>query len=445
MAKLFGTDGVRGVANKKLTAELAFKLGRAGAFVLSRDTSSKKPLIIIGRDTRISGHMLEGALIAGICSVGGDVLKTEVIPTPGISYLTRALKANAGIMISASHNPVEDNGIKFFSSTGYKLPDSLEEEIENLIFGEDQMPFPIGADVGIVKELENASEKYVAFSKNTIDTSLKDVKVVVDCANGAAHKVASQTLEELGAEVIAINNQPNGININDKCGSTYPESLQKAVLHHGANLGIALDGDADRLIAVNEKGEIVDGDQIMVICALYLKEKGLLKNNSIVVTIMSNIGLHLALKKAGITVYETTVGDRYVLEKMLETDSILGGEQSGHIIFLDHNTTGDGLVTALQLIQVMADKGKILSELAEQMEVFPQVLVNARVKDKNKAMTDEIFRKMIKEAEKKLGGEGRILVRPSGTEPLIRVMVEGPDNSVITTIAEELADYVGKI
>ncbi len=445
MAKLFGTDGVRGIANKELTAELAYKLGRAGAFILSKETGNKKPLIVIGQDTRISGHMLEGALVAGICSVGGNVIKAGVIPTPGVSYLIRQLNASAGAMISASHNPVEDNGIKFFSSTGYKLSDAVEEEIEKLALGKDNMPFPIGTMLGSVKVLEDACEKYISFAKNTIDTNLLGVKVVVDCANGAAYQAAPQALKELGAEVIAINNQPDGSNINENCGSTHPNQLQSIVLKHGANIGIAHDGDADRMIAVDEKGNIVDGDQIMVACGLYLKQKGLLKDDSLVVTVMSNIGLHLALKKAGITVHQTKVGDRYVLEKMIETGCSLGGEQSGHIIFLDHNTTGDGLVTALQLLQVMVDTGKPLSELAAQMEVFPQVLINARIQNKDKVMSNPSFLKSIEGVEQKLQGEGRVLVRPSGTEPLVRVMVEGPDKGTISNMAQELADLAAKL
>ncbi|WP_028309189.1 phosphoglucosamine mutase [Desulfitibacter alkalitolerans] len=445
MAKLFGTDGVRGVANRDLTAELAYRLGRAGAYILAKNTDYRKPLIVIGQDTRISGHMLEGAMIAGICSVGGNVVKAGVIPTPGVSYLTRLLNATAGVMISASHNPVEDNGIKFFSSTGYKLPDSVEEEIEQLALSVDNMPFPTGEMLGSVKELNDACEKYISFAKNTIDTKLNGVKVVIDCANGAAFQAAPQALKELGAEVIVINNQPNGININKNCGSTHPEQLQKEVLKQGADIGIAHDGDADRMIAVDEKGNIVDGDQIMVACGLYLKKKGLLKDNSLVVTVMSNIGLHLALKQAGITVYQTQVGDRYVLEKMIEAGCNLGGEQSGHIIFLDHNTTGDGLVTALQLLQVMSDTGKTLSQLAAQMEIFPQILLNARVKNKDRVMSNPTFLKAVKEIEGKLKGEGRVLVRPSGTEPLVRVMVEGPKDDLIKTMAEELADLALKL
>ena len=444
MGKLFGTDGVRGVANKELTAELAYKMGRAGAYILSKKADNKKPLIVIGQDTRISGHMLEGALIAGICSVGGDVVKVGIIPTPGVSYLTRLLNATAGIVISASHNPFGDNGIKFFSSTGHKLPDSVEAEIEQLVLGEDKMPFPIAEELGSVRELEDACEKYIGFAKNTIDTKLNNIKVVVDCANGAAFQAAPQALRELGAEVIVINNQPNGININKNCGSTYLEGLKKEVLKQGADIGIAHDGDADRMLAVDEKGNVVDGDQIMVTCGIYLKEKGLLKNNALVVTVMSNIGLHLALKQAGITVYQTQVGDRYVLEKMVEVGSGLGGEQSGHIIFLDHNTTGDGLVSALQLLQVMMDTGKPLSQLAAQMEIFPQVLLNARVENKAKVMSNPIFLKKIKEIEENLG-EGRVLVRASGTEPLVRVMVEGPKIDLIKSMAEELSALAAEL
>jgi len=445
MAKLFGTDGVRGMANREITAELAYKLGRAGAYILFQKTGNKKPLIVIGQDTRISGHMLEGALVAGICSVGGDVVKAGVIPTPGVAYLTRLLNATAGIVISASHNPFEDNGIKFFSSTGHKLPDSVESEIEQLVLGEDKAPFPIGEELGSAKELEDACEKYISFAKNTVNVSLSGVKVVVDCANGAAFQAAPQALKELGAEVIVINNQPNGVNINKNCGSTHLEELKKEVLKYGADIGIAHDGDADRMLAVDEKGNMVDGDQIMAACGLYLKEKGLLKNDALVVTVMSNIGLHLALKQAGITVYQTQVGDRYVLEKMVEVGSSLGGEQSGHIIFLDHNTTGDGLVSALQLLQVMADTGKPLSQLATQMEVFPQILLNARIENKSKLMSNPAFLKKIEEIEGKLKGEGRVLVRPSGTEPLVRVMVEGPKDDLIKSMAEELVTLAAEL
>lgn len=445
MARLFGTDGVRGIANQELTAELAYKLGRAGAYILSRETDNQKPLIVIGQDTRISGHMLEGALIAGICSVGGNVIRAGIIPTPGVSYLIKQLNASAGAVISASHNSFEDNGIKFFSSTGYKLSDAIEAEIEKLALGEDNMPSPTGSMLGSVKVLEDSCKKYISFAKNTIDTSLRGVKVVVDCANGAAYQAAPQALKELGAEVIAINNQPNGSNINQNCGSTHPEELQSVVLKYGANIGIAHDGDADRMIAVDEKGNIVDGDQIMVTCALYLKQKGLLKDDSIVVTVMSNIGLHVALKKAGISVLQTKVGDRYVLEKMIETGCRLGGEQSGHIIFLDYNTTGDGLITALQLLQVMVNTGKPLSLLAAQMDVFPQVLINARIKNKDKVMSNPSFLKSIAEVEQILQGQGRVLVRPSGTEPLVRVMVEGPVKETINKMAEELADLATKL
>ncbi|MEW6622749.1 MAG: phosphoglucosamine mutase [Bacillota bacterium] len=440
MAKLFGTDGVRGVANRQLTAELAYKLGRAGAYVLASQVQDRKPVILIGRDTRISGHMLEGALTAGICSVGGNAVRLGVIPTPAVAYLTRALGADAGAMISASHNPVEDNGIKYFSSTGYKLPDAIEVEIEALVAGaEDSMPFPVGKELGLAKDFDAALERYVEFAKNTVDMRLDGVKVVVDCAHGAAYEAAPRALRELGAEVVAIYNQPDGTNINENCGSTHPQKLQEAVLKYGAHLGIAHDGDADRMMAVDEKGQLVDGDQVMVACALYLKEKGQLEDNSLVVTVMSNMGLYAALDKAGIKTYQTRVGDRYVLEKMLETGSILGGEQSGHIIFLKHNTTGDGLVTALQMMQVMVDKGRPLSELAAQMEVYPQVLVNARVQNKEQVMASQVFQARVKEAEQKLKREGRVLVRPSGTEALIRVMLEGPDKDLIGRMAKELA------
>ncbi len=446
MTKLFGTDGVRGIANEQLTGELAYKLGRAGAYILAPRSNNQSSTIIIGMDTRVSGPMLEGALLAGICSVGSDALKLGIVPTPAVAYLTRTLRAAAGVMISASHNPVEDNGIKFFSANGYKLPDKVEKEIERLVSAKtDEMPFPIADGIGSAKVAADALDRYVEFAKKTIDIRLNGVKVVVDCANGAAFKATPQALRELGAEVIALYDQPDGININRNCGSTYPQDLQKAVLGHKAQLGIAHDGDADRLIAVDEKGRLVDGDQIMVVCATYLKNRALLDNNSVVVTVMSNMGLHVALDRAKINVVQTQVGDRYVFEKMQATGSILGGEQSGHIIFLNHNTTGDGLITALQLLKVMLDEGKPLSELAAQMEVYPQVLVNARVKNKNKVMDFVGFRERLAMLENDLGKEGRILVRPSGTEPLIRVMVEGCNSPKIRTIAEDLALYAADL
>ncbi|MTV48320.1 phosphoglucosamine mutase [Heliobacillus mobilis] len=468
MGKLFGTDGVRGVANKELTPELAFKLGRAGAYVLSKE--APHPRIVIGKDTRISGDMLEAALIAGITSVGGEALPVGVLPTPGIAYLTRKLEATAGVVISASHNPVADNGIKFFSASGFKLPDAVEEEIESYILGigkesgdkpcdkngcsdtsssdclgdaeghhSDGLPAPIGVQVGRVCPVTDAETMYIEFLKQTVPVDFSGLKIVVDGANGAASRVAPRVLRELGAEVIPIFCEPDGTNINDGCGSTHPEELSRAVVDHGAHLGLALDGDADRLIAVDEKGNIVDGDQIIVTCALHMKAKGQLPKDTVAVTVMSNMGLHIALKQAGIHILETKVGDRYVLEALLQHDAVFGGEQSGHILSLQHNTTGDGELTALQLITVMKETGKPLSELAGQMQRLPQLLVNVRVKDKSCMNAPEALA-AVEAGQEKLDGHGRILVRPSGTEPLIRVMGEGPDLVELKQIVEEIAD-----
>ncbi len=440
MDKLFGTDGVRGVANRELTPELAFSLGQAGAYVLSKGHPHLK--IVIGKDTRISGDMLEAALIAGICSVGADVLRVGVLPTPGIAYLTRTLEACAGVVISASHNPVQDNGIKFFSSTGYKLPDAVEEEIEKIVLGKEK-PWqdPVGENVGRVFEIKDAQKQYVDFLKSTVG-SLEGLRIVYDGANGAGYEVGPQVLKELGAELITLAVQPDGININEGCGSTHPELLQKAVLEHQAHIGLANDGDADRLIAVDEKGEVIDGDFIMVILALALKRQGKLKEDSLVVTVMSNLGLHIALKEAGITIYETQVGDRYVMEELLKTGAKLGGEQSGHIIFLEHNTTGDGLLTALQLLKVLKEEGKPLSELATQMERLPQVLINVQVKDKYKAMENPYVIQKVEEVRGYLGERGRILVRPSGTESLVRVMVEGEEQGKLVYLAQSVVDII---
>lgn len=443
MGILFGTDGVRGVANRELTPELAFKLGRAVAAQLSK--AGKKAAMAVGKDTRISGDMLEAALTAGILSVGVDVYQLGVLPTPGIAYLTRKLGVDAGAVISASHNPVDDNGIKFFNAQGYKLPDELEEKIEALVLkGEDQFSRPIGTKVGRIIPVRDAVNQYADFAISTFQGSLQGLKIVVDCANGASSQVTPMVLKALGAEVIAIHNQPDGSNINLNSGSTHPESLMQAVLEYGADLGLAHDGDADRVLAVDERGNLVDGDQIMVACGLRLKEKGLLKNNTIVVTVMSNLGLHHALRKAGIKVKQVKVGDRYVLEEMLKSDVNLGGEQSGHIIFLDHNTTGDGLITGLQLLQVMVESGEKLSALAGLMQRVPQTLVNVRVADKQKAMENPEFMAAVKEAEQILGEEGRILVRPSGTEPVIRIMIEGPELGQLEEMAEKLAAIIRK-
>jgi len=438
--KLFGTDGVRGVANQELSPELAFELGRAGAYILTKEGRRSK--IVIGKDTRISGDMLEAALVAGICSLGVDVLLVGVISTPAIAFLTRRLEADAGIVISASHNPVEDNGIKFFGGDGFKLPDEKEMAIEKLIFNPIQYPQPVAGAVGRVYRIEDGHDLYVQHAKSTIKQDLKGLKIVVDGANGAASQLAPRIFRELGAEVITINCQPDGVNINKDCGSTHPEALQQAVIKQKADLGIAHDGDADRIIAVDENGHLVDGDHIMTICGLYLWEKGQLKNDTLVVTVMTNLGLKIAFEKTGVKLIETKVGDRYVLEGMKETNASLGGEQSGHIIFLEHNTTGDGIITALQLLAVMQEKKKSLSELASQMKRLPQLLVNVRVKDKDQVMKLPEVQEAIKKVEEKLAGRGRALIRPSGTEPLVRVMVEGEKQEELQDLAQEIVAVI---
>lgn len=444
MAKLFGTDGVRGVANTELTPELAFKLGRAGAHVLTRQGHPRK--VIIGRDTRISGDMLEAALVAGICSVGVNVYKVGVLPTPAIAYLTRKLGAGAGVVISASHNPVEDNGIKFFGPSGYKLPDELEAQIEKLVQDDHaDLPRPTGGELGREYFVDSALDSYVEYAKSTIDIDLQGIKVVVDCANGAAYQVSPRVLEELGAEVIPIFHMPDGVNINKNCGSTHPDFLMEEVLKQGAHLGLAHDGDADRVLAVDNEGNLVDGDRIMVICSKHLKAKGKLRKNTLVTTVMSNLGLHKALEQAGINVMETKVGDRYVLEKLLETGARFGGEQSGHIIFLEHNTTGDGIITALQLLAVIKETGQSLKKLAGQMEQFPQILKNVRVENKTEVMHSPSLTEAIRRFERELEGQGRILVRPSGTEPLVRIMVEGKDMEQLEEIVDKMAQIVGNI
>lgn len=440
MKRLFGTDGVRGIANEELSPELAFELGKAGAYILTEEGRRSK--ILIGRDTRISGDMLESALVAGICSLGVDVLLVGIISTPAIAYLTKELGADAGIVISASHNPVEDNGIKFFGRDGYKLSDEKEMAIERLIYNPLDYPHPVGGKIGRVYQVENGEDLYIAHAKNTIKCDLQGLKIVVDGANGAASYLAPQIFKELGAQVIAINCHPDGVNINLDCGSTHPQKLQQAVLDHKADLGLAHDGDADRVIAVDENGNLVDGDHIMTICCLHLWEKEQLKNQTLVVTVMTNLGLRLALAKTEVKIVETKVGDRYVLEGMKEHDAILGGEQSGHIIFLEHNTTGDGIITALQLLAVVKEKGKTLGQLASQMKRLPQLLVNVRVKDKNKVMEIQEVQEAIREAEERLEGRGRVLIRPSGTEPLVRVMVEGEKEEELEEIANGVARVI---
>ncbi|NLO83265.1 MAG: phosphoglucosamine mutase [Clostridiales bacterium] len=444
MSRMFGTDGVRGIANKDLSFELAFNLGKAGAYILSKGKS--RPRILIGKDTRASGDMLESALVAGICCAGGEALIAGVITTPAVAYLTRHYGVDAGVVISASHNPMEYNGIKFFDSNGYKLPDEIEDEIEAVISGKiaAEIPAPIGAGIGRKVCVPNAIQDYISFLKSTINVDLNGLKIALDCANGAAYKVAPLVFSQLGAEVQAIHNTPDGNNINETCGSTHPEKLQRFVLEIEADVGLAFDGDADRLIAVDETGKLVDGDQIMVICGLDMKRRGMLKRDTVVGTVMSNIGVDIALKKAGCNLVRTKVGDRYVLEEMLKNGYSFGGEQSGHIIFLDHGTTGDGLLTALQLLSVIRREARKLSELASIMPRFPQVLINAKVDPakKDRYTEDPVIMEEIKRIEEMFNHEGRVLIRPSGTEPLIRVMIEGAEQREIEECAARLARLI---
>lgn len=444
MRKLFGTDGIRGVANiEPMTGEMAMRLGRAAAYIFKNKTGRHR--IVIGKDTRLSGYMLESALTSGICSMGVDVLLIGPLPTPGIAFITRALRADAGVVISASHNPYEDNGIKFFSEDGFKLPDDLELEIEKLIFsGKIDSIRPTAKDMGKAYRINDAEGRYIEFAKNSIPKGMdfEGVKIVLDCANGAAYKVAPMMLRELGAEVAAIGVEPSGMNINDGCGSLYPKKLQELVLEKKADIGIAYDGDADRAIFSDELGREVNGDQIMAMCAIEMKKQGRLKNNILVTTVMSNMGLDIAMKEAGINVIKTKVGDRYVLEEMVKKDCNLGGEQSGHIIHLDYNTTGDGVVTTLQILALMNNTKKRLSELSSCMTIFPQVLLNVRVKEKKEFSSIPEVSKAIKDCEDKLKDRGRILVRYSGTEPLARVMIEGENEGKIKTMAEEIAGTI---
>lgn len=447
MGRMFGTDGIRGVANVDLTAELAFKVGQCGAYVLTRDLG-RRPRILIGKDTRKSGDMLEAALTAGMCSVGVKVIPLGVIPTPAVAYLTKKYKADAGVVISASHNPCEYNGIKFFNGEGYKLKDEVEDEIEAYIRDEKQMEeLPTHGKVGYISANHDAVEDYVAFAISTIDCDLRGMKIAIDCANGASYQTAFKALNKLGANVEAIHNTPDGVNINAMCGSTHMESLQSYVTSIGADIGLAFDGDADRMLAVDENGRIIDGDQIMAVCAKYMMEQGTLKKNTLVATVMSNLGLFIAGDKLGLNIPKTKVGDRYVLEEMLDKGYCLGGEQSGHVIFLDFNTTGDGLVSALQFLSVLKKTGMKASEAASLVEVLPQVLVNAVVKpeNKDKYMENEQIASECKKLEEEFAGEGRVLIRPSGTEPLVRVMIEGKDKDILAEKATALASLIEKI
>ncbi len=444
MGRLFGTDGVRGVANTELTGELAYKLGRAGAYVLSGD-NHHKPKILVGKDTRKSGDMLEKSLVAGICSSGADAVIAGFIPTPAVAFLVRKYNFDAGVVISASHNPAEFNGIKFFNSQGFKLPDVVEERIEAIILdNSEEIPSPIGKDIGICSTLDTASKDYMDFAKSTINCSLEGLRVALDCGNGASYSVAPDAIKSLGAQVFTICDKPDGLNINHQCGSTHMDNIMNHTIKNKCHIGLAFDGDADRVLAVDEKGQIIDGDKIMAIIGLSMKNKGILKDNTIVATVMSNLGFDVMAKENGLNIVKTGVGDRYVLEKMIAEDYLLGGEQSGHIIIKSFNSTGDGLVTALQLLQVLKESGKELSELASVMTVFPQVLKNARVSNekKNKYMEDSLIAEKCCKLEETFHGEGRVLIRPSGTEPLVRVMIEGRNQDYITNKAIELVNII---
>ena len=444
MGKLFGTDGIRGIANSELTGKLAYDVGRAGAYVLTKK-KQRQPKILVARDTRISGSMLEAALVGGICSVGANVISVGVVPTPAISFLTRVLEADAGVMISASHNPLEYNGIKFFNREGYKLSDEMEQEIENIILSQSGAgPLPTGENIGTWEMDHSLIDLYVDHVCSTIPGDLNGIKVLIDCANGAAFEVAPKALERLGADVEVIHYKPNGININKLCGSTHMDDLMSQVVGRGVSAGIAFDGDADRCLAVDENGKFIDGDQILAICGQDMKKGGRLNKDTIVTTVMSNLGLNLMASANDINLKQTRVGDRYVLEKMIKDGYNIGGEQSGHVIFLDHNTTGDGLITAIQLLYIMKKTGKPLSELSKVMDVLPQVLINAKVKNEHKHdyIEDLEIREEIKKLETKFGKEGRVLIRASGTEPLIRVMIEGTNKEEMQEHAITLARFI---
>lgn len=439
MRKYFGTDGVRGQANvHPLTADFALKLGRAAAGIFKNNTETHRK-IVIGKDTRLSCYMFENALVAGICSAGIDAVMVGVLPTPAVAFLTKSLRADAGVVISASHNPYYDNGIKFFNSNGYKLADVTEEEIERMIDNDEPTPNP--DNMGRATRIETAIGRYVEFVKNSFpkQIDLKGLKIVLDCANGASYRVGPLALSELGAELVLINVKPDGRNINDKCGAVHPENMAKAVIENGADVGISFDGDADRVIFADEKGNIVDGDKIMGVCALEMMRNATLQNNTIVATVMSNLGFEYSMNKNGVKLIRSQVGDRYVMEDMLNHNCNLGGEQSGHLIFSDLNTTGDGLISAMQLLSVMVSRGKTLSELCAFIETYPQVLKNVRVKSKIPLETLTGTCALITKIEKELGSGGRVLVRYSGTETKLRVMLEGKDNDVISAFADEIA------
>ena len=444
MGKYFGTDGVRGVANTELTPELAFKLGRCGGYVLMQHAPEQAhPRVLVARDTRISGQLLEQALVAGLLSVGIEVMQLGVISTPAVAYLTRTQNAAAGGMISASHNPALDNGMKFFGSDGFKLSDQQEEEIEALIDApEDTLPRPSTDGLGTIDEFPEGAIKYLQFLQSTISGDLEGIRVCIDAANGATAPLVNQLFADLETDFYTMGDRPNGININDGVGSTHPEGLQAFVKEKGAMVGLAFDGDGDRLIAVDENGELVDGDKIMFICGQHLKSKGRLEKDTIVSTVMSNIGFHKAIEEHGMVALKAQVGDRYVVEAMREGGYVLGGEQSGHIVFLNLNTTGDGLLSAVQLLAVMKETGKSLSELAAQVTIFPQKLVNIRVRDKHTVMDEPAVKAVIEAVEAEMNGDGRILVRPSGTEPLLRVMAEASTDEKVSRYVDTIADVI---
>ena len=442
--QLFGTDGVRGVANvHPMTSEIAMQIGRAAAYLFKHQ--DRRSRIVIGKDTRLSGYMIENALAAGICSMGVDVLLVGPLPTPGIAFITASMRADAGVVISASHNPYQDNGIKFFGRDGFKLPDEQELQIEELILsGKIDDLRPTADEVGKAFRVDDAVGRYVVFLKNSFPRhlDLTGVKIVLDCAHGAAYRVAPAVLEELGAEVIALGVSPNGTNINHKCGSTHPDLVADAVVKHHADLGIALDGDADRCLFVDENGKVVDGDYVLAICGTHLLSQGRLPHKTVVATVMSNMGLDIAMREAGGRVIKTAVGDRYVVEEMRRQGCLLGGEQSGHMIFLEYNTTGDGVLTALQILSVMQETGKSLAELAGVMTSLPQTLVNVRVRERRNIKDVPAIRQVIDDAEAQLGEDGRVLIRYSGTEPLLRIMLEGREQGEITALAGEIARAV---
>jgi len=444
VAKFFGTDGIRGKANEVLTPEMAFILGKAAASVLCDSSMSTSHKILIGKDTRVSGDMLEAALAAGICSAGASPVLLGVIPTPGVAVLCREYGAMAGAVISASHNPFEDNGIKFFSGNGYKLPDLVEEKIEHLMVSPTPAPSPVGGDIGKISYDFQSYELYLNRLREQQPLDLKGLKIVIDCANGASSHMAEELFASLGANVVAIADKPDGCNINLNCGSTHIQGLASEVVRQQAQIGIAFDGDADRMLAVDEKGNILDGDFIMAICAAHMKEKNELKNNLLVVTVLSNMGLHIAMKKLGITVSETKVGDRYILERMLELDAVLGGEQSGHLIFSKYNTTGDGLASALYLLSVIQSSGKPISELAKVMHRLPQLMINVPVRQKAGWEDDAEIMAAYNAGKEVLAGVGRVLLRPSGTENLLRVMAEGENEEQVKTVVEDIVEVIRK-